>query len=263
MRNSDRPEATQIVGIVNVTPDSFSGDGIPEQPDLAAQLAVRLVSEGADIVDVGGQSTRPGSTRIPEREEARRVLPAIEKIAAAVDVPLSVDTARAAMADAALKAGARIVNDVSGLSDPEVATVAARHAAGLILVHNGPVDRTQPIESVRSGLASLIERSLAAGVRGEKLIVDPGLGFGKDWRANLLILRDLRRLTELGFPILVGPSRKGTIGRVLGVGVNDRLEGTIALVTIAIANGASLVRVHDVKAVSRAARVADAIRSAR
>ncbi|HZS94045.1 MAG TPA: dihydropteroate synthase [Chloroflexota bacterium] len=263
MPSDEARSGTAVVGIINVTPDSFSGDGLYDRLDAVAARAGQIEAEGAAMVDLGGQSTRPGATPVDDGEELRRVIPAVECLVAAVSIPISVDTSRTSVARAALAAGATVINDVSGLSDPELPGIIAERDAGLVIVHHAPVEGARVIDSVREGLARLVHRAEARGVERKRIVVDPGLGFGKGWRENLVILRDLRGLQPLGLPILVGPSRKGTIGRVLGVDVHDRLEGTAALVTIAIANGASLVRVHDVREMVRVARMTDAITAAR
>ncbi|MGH2447025.1 MAG: dihydropteroate synthase [Chloroflexota bacterium] len=249
---------TQLMGVVNVAPDSFSGDGIYLDPERAAERAVELVAAGAAVIDVGGESTRPGATPISLAEELRRVVPAIEHIVRSVTAPASVDTSKSEVARPALAAGAAIVNDVSGLRDAALPAVAASAGATLVLVHNRPLARgVDLVNQVIDELRRLITAAEAAGV--ERVIVDPGLGFSKGWRENLVILRRLRELAVLGKPLMVGPSRKGMIGRVLGTEVDDRVEGTLALVSLAAARGADLIRVHDVAQMSRAVRMIDAI----
>lgn len=250
---------TRVMGILNVTPDSFSGDGLAGDLEAAAARADRFAAEGADILDVGGESTRPGHRPVAGRAEVDRLLPALRAIRTVTDLPISVDTRKAEVAEAALRAGASIVNDVSGLTDPDMAAVVARHRAGLVLVHNGPVDPRDPMDTVLSDLRGSLRIAIAAGITKERIAVDPGLGFGKEWQVNLRLLGSLRRLCVLGRPILVGPSRKGTIGRVLGVGVEDRQEGTAALVAIAVAEGADVVRVHDVREMAQVVAMMDAI----
>lgn len=249
------------MGVLNITPDSFSGDGLLGQMEsLVADRGRRLEEEGADVLDVGGESTRPGHVPVPEEEEIARVIPAIQSIAGSVSIPVSVDTSKSGVARAALAAGARIVNDVSGLRDPELAGVVAEAEAGIVLVHNRGIDPDRDLlDQIALDLATQIEHVTRAGVRDDYIVVDPGLGFGKDWRANFEVLRRLSELRRLGKPILVGPSRKGMIGRVLGTDVRDRVEGTAALVTISVAGGADAVRVHDVLAVARVVRMADAL----
>jgi dihydropteroate synthase len=252
---------TYIMAIVNATPDSFSGDGT--SGDIAQAVAVaRCAAEaGADIIDIGGESTRPGHAPIGAAEEIARVIPTIKAIAEVVSVPISIDTNKAEVAEAAIAAGASMVNDVRGLlRDPDLAAVVARRGVPVVIMHDvPPVPGLDLIESVNRELFSRIEWALAAGIRPERIIVDPGFGFGKDWRQNLELLRRLPEMKVLGFPVLVGFSRKSTIGRVLHLPVDERLEGTLVTTALAIAGGADIVRVHDVLANVRAARMADAV----
>jgi dihydropteroate synthase len=252
---------TYVMGIINVTPDSFAGDGVGLDRDAALRLAEQQVGEGADLIDVGGESTRPGAEPVSEEKELRRVVPAIESIARWIPVPISVDTSKAAVARAALDAGAMIVNDVWGFRhDPELPRLVAQTGAAAVLMASG---RRRPYHNLMSDLVSRLEESVAvatrAGVDRRRLIVDPGLGFGTTAEQNLEIIRRLSTLKSLGLPVLVGPSRKSTIGRVLGLPVEERLEGTAALVALAIAGGADMVRVHDVQAMVRVARMTDAV----
>ncbi len=261
---------TYIMGIINMTPDSFAGDGLGTDVEAAVRRAREMLAAGADLLDVGGESTRPGAEPVPADEELGRVLPAIERLAREFDCPVSVDTYKAVVAEAAVRAGARIINDVWGLRmDPAIAEVAARTGAYLVITHNSrsapaaawdyaPVEG-DVMDRILAGLRQAINLAVNAGVDPERIIVDPGIGFGKTWQENLVILRRLARLRELGRPILIGPSRKSFIGRVLGTDVEGRLEGTAAAVAIGIANGADLVRVHDVGPMVKVARLADAI----
>lgn len=262
---------TYVMGIINVTPDSFSGDGLlatvagkgGAQVEAAVIQARRMVEEGADILDVGGESTRPGHDPVPEGEEAERVIPVIAAIHASLpDVPISVDTAKPAVADAAIAAGASLINDVWGVStDDAMARLAAARGVPMVVMHN----RAEPhyrefAAELMDDLRAALERAAAAGVPRENLIVDPGFGFGKTPEHNLAVMRELSGLRRLGRPILLGTSRKSTIGRVLGgLPVEERLEGTLATTALGIAAGVDVVRVHDVRANVRAARVADAI----
>lgn len=263
------------MGIVNVTPDSFSGDGSLD-PDAAVAHGIALAENGADILDVGGESSRPGAERVEPEEEARRVLPVIERLREQVTLPISVDTRHAQVADAALAAGATMVNDVWGfLQDPELAHVASRHRAWAIAMHNRKAVPTATpqiggyfaeapghdvVADVMRGLEGSISALRAAGVPDDRIILDPGFGFGKTPVQNLQLVAQLNRLKHLGLPLLLGPSRKSTIGLVLGgLPPADRLEGTAALVALAIANGADVVRVHDLPAMARVARMADAV----
>ena len=252
---------THVVAIVNATPDSFSGDGVAGDPCRAAELAAAAVRDGAGIVDIGAESTRPGHRPVPAEEEIGRLLPILRAVSSAITVPISVDTSKAEVAEVALAAGASLVNDVRGLTgDPDMAAVVARHGVPVVVTHDVAPDGGEDlVTSVVRELARRMDRAVAAGIPHELVIVDPGFGFGKDWRQNLELLRRLGELRVLGRPILAGTSRKGTIGRVLGLPEQDRLEGTAATVALAVAAGADLVRVHDVRAMARVARMADAV----
>jgi len=252
---------THVMAIVNVTPDSFSGDGVGANIGEAVARAEAAVRAGAAIIDLGGESTRPGHTPIEIDAEIARVVPAIHAIAKRIQTPISIDTSKAAVAEAAIVAGASIVNDVRGLvRDPEMATVIARYGLPAIVMHDGvPEPGIDLMANILRELSRRVEHALAAGIAPNLIVIDPGFGFGKDWRQNLEILRRLRELEVLGLPILVGLSRKTTIGRVLGLAENDRLEGTLATTALAIANGADIVRVHDVLPNVRVARLTDAV----
>ena len=265
-------ERTYIMGIVNVSPESFSGDGLADT-DAAVEQAQRFVTEGADILDIGGESTRPGSSPISTEEEVRRVVPVIERVAGKVNVPLSIDTYKSEVAVRALEAGAAIINDQWGLKkDPGLAELAAARDVPIILMSNqrdkGGYDTharrdtafyEDVIAEVISSLWNSIETALVAGVPRENIIIDPGLGFGKTWHQDIEILRRLAELKELGQPILIGPSRKSMIKMVLDLPADDRVEGTAATVAIGIANGADIVRVHDVRQMVRVCRMTDSI----
>lgn len=252
---------TFVMGIVNVTPDSFSGDGVDSDTDLASQRALAAVAAGADVIDVGGESTRPGHVTVTVEEEIARVIPAIRAICARMSVPISIDTSKAAVAEAGIAAGATMVNDIRGFtSDPEMAAVVARADIPVVLMHDVEPDRSRDlIAEVRGELERRVNHAISAGIVVSKIIVDPGFGFGKDWRQNLELLRRLPELKAIGLPLLVGFSRKSTIGRVLDLPVEERLEGTLATTALAIAGGADIVRVHDVLANARAARMTDAV----
>ena len=270
-------ERTYVMGILNVTPDSFSGDGllVDGTPDdgllvdddpvsVAVVIGERMVAEGADLLDVGGESTRPGHAPVTADEERRRVVPVIAALRAALpDVPISIDTTKPAVAEAALAAGADLINDVWGVGEDEsLVRLAADHGVPLIVMHNRAEPRyTSLLPEVIADLQRAIERALRLGVRWDDLIVDPGFGFGKTPEQNLALLRDLGALRMLGRPILLGTSRKSTLGHVLGPGstVGERLEATIATTALGIAGGVDLVRVHDVLANVRAARISDAV----
>jgi len=260
---------TYVMGIVNVTPDSFSGDGLYQDgDDVAAVVAWARACEaaGADLLDVGGESTRPGHAPVDERTELARVIPAIHAIAAAVSIPISVDTYKAAVAAAALQAGARLVNDVWALAaDPAMAGVVARAQVPVVLMHNQEGTSYQDlVPDVIEALAARVSAAEAAGIARARIIVDPGIGFGKTAAHNLELIDRLDELKVLGLPILLGASRKRFIGRILGDARGDappeeRLEGTAAAVAVGIARGAGIVRVHDVAAIVKVARVTDAI----
>ncbi len=252
---------TYVMGVVNVTPDSFSGDGLAGRTADAVEQAVRFEVEGADIVDVGAESTRPGHAPVSVEEELSRLLPVLEGIVKSVSIPVSVDTYKPEVARRAVECGASMLNDVWGPRVGEgMAEVAAETALPLVLMHNQ--DGTaydDVVPDVAESLRRAAETAMAAGVRREGIILDPGIGFGKTADHNLQILGRLKELKELGYPLLVGTSRKSTIGFVLDLPVEERLEGTAATVTLAIAGGADIVRVHDVKEMSRVARMSDAI----
>jgi dihydropteroate synthase len=256
------------MGIVNVTPDSFSDGGAFFDTARAVAHGLELAAAGADILDVGGESTRPGSDPVPEPEELRRVVPVVRALAERGGVAVSVDTTKAAVAAAALAAGATIVNDVSALRfDPALAGVVARAGALLVVMHMQGAPRTMQLDpryddllgEVRAELSAALGRAAAAGVDPEQVLVDPGIGFGKTLEHNLALIDRLGELAALGRPILVGPSRKAFIGRLTGAPPAERQEGTIAACCLAAARGAHVVRVHDVAAVRRALVVADAI----
>jgi len=273
-------ERTYVMGILNLTPDSFSGDGLIRGTDFveaAVAQAHRFVEEGADMLDVGGESTRPGSIPVTADEEMARVIPVIERLSQEVDLPISIDTYKAQVAEAALDAGASLINDVWGLRmDPDLGPLVAQRGVPVILMHN----RSRPKDAAQSErlggryvgveyedlmadlireLRESIERSLEAGVVWEKIIVDPGIGFGKTVEQNLEILRRLGELRVLGRPVLLGTSRKSIVGYTLNLSPEERVEGTGATVALGIASGVDIVRVHDVKEMVRVTRMADAI----
>ena len=258
------------MGIVNVTPDSFSDGGGCFSREQAVAHGLRLADEGADIIDIGGESTRPGAVPISAAEEIQRVLPVIEELAGKIDVPLSIDTTKADVARRAIEAGAEIVNDVSALRfDPEMGDVVAACRVPVVLMHMRGTPRTMQhdihyqslIDDIREFLEERIEYAVSVGIALENIIIDPGIGFGKSLeKDNLSILKNLAAFTALGRPILVGTSRKGFIGKLLGTPVHEREEGTAATVAIAIYNGAHMVRVHDVKRMKMVAAVANAIK---
>ncbi|MEO8438012.1 MAG: dihydropteroate synthase [Chloroflexota bacterium] len=262
-------ERTYVMGILNVTPDSFSGDGLHDAAragtdpvETAVATGRRMVAEGADLLDIGGESTRPGHDPVALDEERRRVVPVIAALRVALpDTPLSIDTTKPAVAEAALAAGADLVNDVWGAGDDEtLARLAADHGVPLIVMHNRAEPRyTTFLPELIADLQRAIERALRLGVRWDDLIVDPGFGFGKTADHNLELMRGLPSLGMLGRPILLGASRKSTLGRILDLPAEQRLEGTLATTALGIAGGVDLVRVHDVEPNVRVARVSDAI----
>lgn len=264
----DLGPATWLVGVVNVTPDSFFNGGLYFEPARAIERALALAVDGADIIDIGGESTRPGSMPIPAKEEKKRILPVIEVLKQKKDILISVDTTKAEVAESALAAGADIINDISaGRFDPRMLPLAARSRAGLILMHMKGTPRTMQIaphyddvvEEVKTFLRDRLEAAESSGISPENIIVDPGIGFGKTLENNLTLLNNLGSLSELGRPLLIGVSRKSFIGKVLELEASDRLEGTIAASIVSILRGASLLRVHDILPMKRAVTVAEAI----
>ena len=268
---------TYVMGVINMSPESFSGDGLRDI-EKAVEQGLRFVEEGADILDVGGESTRPlisasvesgvsggrrgkASQAVAVDEELRRVIPVIQRLSAEVDVPVSVDTYKSEVAKHALEAGATIINDVWGLkADACLAEVAKSYNVPIVLMHNQQGTHYKELLSeIKLSLQESVKTAIDAGVARHNIWVDPGFGFGKTPEHNIEVLRRLDEIKALGFPVLVGTSRKSTIGAVLGLPVEERLEGTAATVALAIANGADLIRVHDVKAMSRVARMADAV----
>ena len=262
-----------VMGVVNVTPDSFSDGGLWFDSAAAIKHGIDLVATGADIVDVGGESTRPGAPPVSADEELRRVIPVIERLAAELPVPVSVDTCKSEVAERALEAGAKMLNDQWGLKrDPRLAELAAEWNVPIVLMSNqrdkggydadlkrDTADYNDPIAEITSSLKRSLEIASQYKVPRENIILDPGIGFGKSWRHDLEIIRRLAELKALGRPILIGPSGKSFIGRVLDLPVSDRLEGTTASVAVGIANGADMVRVHQVRPVVRVCRMCDAI----
>lgn len=264
----DCAERTIVMGILNVTPDSFSDGGRFLDHDAAVAHAVQMVADGADIIDVGGESTRPGSGSVSADEERDRVVPVVEELVAKVRVPVSIDTRKADVASAALEAGATIVNDVSGGRDPEMFDVVKTSGAGMVLMHMLGEPKTMQeaphyedvVGEVKEYLRERLEAAEFAGIEPDRLAIDPGIGFGKDLEDNLALMRGLDALLELGWPVLVGPSRKRFIGTLLGdLPPEQRVEGTAGAVAWLVARGAHIVRVHDVREMVRVVRVVDAI----
>lgn len=251
------------MGIINVTPDSFFAGSQFPAARAATDAALQQVAQGADILDFGGESTRPGHTPISEDEERARVIPVVQAIAAQTAVPISIDTYKARVAEAGLKAGAHIVNDVWGLSrEPGIANVAAAHGAAVVIMHNretidGSLDI---IEEFKRFFGIAIERARRAGIRDSRIVLDPGIGFGKSFEQNLAAIARLGELVRFGFPVLLGVSRKSFIGKLFPSEPAKRLPGTIAANTIGVMAGAAIVRVHDVAEHAQALRIADRIR---
>ena len=262
-------EKTLLMGVLNVTPDSFSDGGLWFDRDAAVKHALEMIEHGADIIDVGGESTRPGAEAVPEDEELRRVLPVIEAVAAVSDVPISIDTRKASVARAAVEAGASIVNDTGGEdADPEMGTVAAGTGAAIVFMHSrgtpgtmrSLIDYEDVVADVGAFLRASAERLEALGVSRESIVLDPGFGFAKDATQNLELLDRLDEIVALGYPVLAGTSRKSFIGAVLDLPETDRIEGTATTVAWAMARGAHIVRVHDVPQMARVVAMAQAIR---
>lgn len=271
---------TYLMGIINITPDSFSGDGLLSRHnwvDAAVRQGIEQAAAGAHILDVGAESTRPGSEPLPLEIELQRAIPVVRALAAAVNAPISIDTYKAAVAEKAVEAGAAFINDVWGLQmDRDMARVAGQTGAALVLMHN----RSQPknavqeaqlggryvgieynelLDDIKTELSHSVEQALAAGVDASRIIIDPGIGFGKTVEQNLQLVYRLAELKTLGYPVLVGPSRKSFVGYTLNLPPDQRVEGTAAAVALCIDRGADIVRVHDVAAMNRVARAADAI----
>ncbi|MGB9858573.1 MAG: dihydropteroate synthase [Moorellaceae bacterium] len=261
-------QRTYIMGILNVTPDSFSDGGLYFEVERAVRRAWEMVAAGADIIDIGGESTRPGADPLPLEEELRRVIPVVDRLVREVRVPLSVDTYKAEVARQALEHGATMINDISGLrADPEMVRVVARFGCPVVVMHiKGTPKNMQDnptyedvIAEVKEYLRQGVDLAAAAGLEREKVIVDPGIGFGKTLEHNLKILQCLDEFKTLGQPLLVGTSRKSFIGKLLGLPVNERLWGTAATVALSIVKGADIVRVHDVREMKQVAEVTDAV----
>jgi dihydropteroate synthase len=260
-RRFDWGSRTYVMGIVNVSPDSFSGDGLGDVEAAVAQ-GLQMVRDGADMLDVGGQSTRPGHEPIEAAEEIRRTEHVVARLARESGVPVSIDTYKLEVAEAAVAAGATIVNDVWALQrSPELAGLAARHGCALVVMHNqgGTEYAGDLLQEIKRVLGAATKAAISAGVPRERVWIDPGIGFGKTAEHNWEVMRRLPELTELGQPILIGTSRKSFIGKLLDLPVTDRVEGTAATVAAAVMRGADIVRVHDVRAMMRVARVADRI----
>ena len=257
----DFNQKTMVMGILNVNPDSFSDGGKYNKIETALKRAIQMVEGGADIIDIGGESTRPGYTEISAEEELDRVIPIIERLTREVDVPLSIDTYKGEVARQSLQAGAHIINDIWGAKrDPEMATIAAKYQVPIILMHNRDnLNYTSFLEEVVADLEESITIVKAAGVTDEKIILDPGIGFAKEFNGNLEVMRCLDKLVDMGYPVLLATSRKSLIGNVLNLPVTERMEGTGATVCYGIQKGCHIIRVHDVKEMTRMVRMMDAL----
>jgi dihydropteroate synthase len=256
-----------IMGILNVTPDSFSDGGKYIEPSVAVERALKMIDEGADFIDVGGESTRPGSDSVSAEEEMRRVLPVIEQLSKATTIPISIDTTKSVVAEKALQAGVVIVNDISSFHfDRRMPEVVSKYNASVVLMHTKDKTKTMQqnpeyknlIGEIKSYLSDAIKVCVEKEIK--QIIVDPGIGFGKKLEHNIEIFKRLREFKEFGYPVLVGPSRKAFIGTLLDLPVDERLEGTAAVTAVSIMNGANIVRVHDVKEIKRVLKIVDALK---
>lgn len=253
---------TYIMGILNITPDSFSDGGNYLNMDNAINHAKKMINEGADIIDIGGESTRPGSVEVTAKEELNRVLPVVENLVEELDVPISVDTYKADVAEKVLQAGAHIINDIWGLQrDKNMAEVIAKFDVPVVIMHNqnGTEYDVDIMQSIAGFFEKSIDIALKAGVKKEKIILDPGIGFGKTLKQNIHVMSRLQELNKLGYPILLGTSRKSMIGKILDLPSNERVEGTLSTSVIGIMKGIDIIRVHDIKENLRTVKVADAI----
>lgn len=266
------PERTCIMGIVNMTPDSFSGDGLgPLSVERGIEVSEQMIKDGADIIDIGGESSRPGAVKVPVKEELARTIPLIKALAKKVKVPVSIDTCKSEVARQALDNGASIVNDITALGgDPAMAGIVKRYKAAVVLMHMKGSPRSMQkdpryvslIDEISAYLEKAVDRAQDSGIHGNSIIIDPGIGFGKTFEHNLEILKNLREFKALGKPLLVGPSRKSFIGKLLDAKPRERLSGTMAACICAVENGAGFLRVHDVKEIRQAMKVLNAVHSA-
>ncbi|AYC30674.1 dihydropteroate synthase [Paenisporosarcina cavernae] len=258
---SEFTKRTIIMGILNVTPDSFSDGGSYTTTDRAVKRALEMIEEGADIIDIGGESTRPGHTALTSEEEVERVIPMIRAIRSETNIPISIDTYKADVAEAAIQAGATIINDIWGAKrEPKIVEVAAAHGAPIILMHNrGETTYHSFWNDVKQDLEDSIQLAVNAGVPKENIWLDPGIGFGKTTSQNIRMMQHLRDLVAMGYPVLLGTSRKSMIGNVLQLPVEERLEGSLATVDYGIMVGCHIVRVHDVKETARSVRMMDVL----
>jgi dihydropteroate synthase len=266
----DFKNKTYTMGILNLTPDSFSDGGSYIDVETAIKRAKKMVEEGADIIDVGAESTRPGATYITEEIELKRILPVVKRLVAEVDVPISIDTYKSRVAEECIRAGAHIINDIKGLKgDPNMAKIIAKYGVFVIVMHIKGEPKTMQknpkydniIKDIKKSLEESIDLAIKAGISSEKIILDPGIGFGKTFENNLEIIKKLCELKKLEYPILIGASRKGFIGDILKTPPLDRLEGNLAIAVISSYSGASIIRVHEVKETVRALKITDAVKA--
>ncbi|NQT06246.1 MAG: dihydropteroate synthase [Candidatus Omnitrophica bacterium] len=264
----DLGSRTHVMGVLNCTPDSFSDGGKYFSKEDAIEHAIYMAQNGADIIDIGGESTRPGSLAVTESEELKRVIPVIDVLSKKIEIPISIDTSKASVADAALRSGASMVNDITGLKgDPRMAECIATRGVPVVIMHMQGTPKTMQVSpkyddlivEIIEDLRTTIEITRKAGIDKGHIIIDPGIGFGKRLEDNLKIIKELYRFKSLGLPILIGTSRKSFIGQVLGAGVDDRMMGTACSIALAITNGANIVRVHDVKEMRDVISMADSI----
>lgn len=253
-------EKTYIMGILNVTPDSFSDGGSYTDLDLAIKHAKEMVEEGVDIIDVGGESTRPGHKFVSSEEEIKRIVPVIKSLKKEIKIPLSIDTYKSDVAEEALKLGVDMVNDVWGLTyDENMAKVIGKYGASVCIMHNqdGTEYDKDIMESIKEFLENSVNKALKAGIKKENIVLDPGIGFGKTFEQNVEVLKRLNELQDLGYPILLGTSRKSVLGNIVGGEPRERVEATVATTVAGIRDGVDIVRVHDVKENTQAAKIAD------
>ncbi|MFH1578181.1 MAG: dihydropteroate synthase [Candidatus Omnitrophota bacterium] len=265
-----KTKRTKIMGIINLTPDSFSGDGLLAKGASLEEIighAQYLIDQGAEMLDLGGESTRPGAQSLSVKEELKRIIPVIKRLAKRVKVPISIDTYKPLVAQRAVEAGARIINDITGLRNPRMIKVVAKTKARVIIMHMKGMPRNMQVDpkykslldEIIDYLDAAIKRAEGSGVSKERIIIDPGIGFGKSVGHNLEIIRNLREFKVLGCPVLIGPSRKSFIGKILKLPPQERLNGTLASLVAAVMNGVDIVRVHDIKPAAQAVKIADTI----
>jgi len=269
-REFDFENKTYTMGILNLTPDSFSDGGNYTDVEAAIKRAKEMVEEGVDIIDVGAESTRPGAKYIEEEEELRRLLPVVKRLVEEIEVPISIDTYKSKVAEESLKLGAHIINDIKGLKgDPEMAKVVAKYNAPIIIMHIKGTPKTMQndpkykdlIGEISDKLESSIEIAIKAGIKAENIILDPGIGFGKTFDDNLKLIDKLGKLRKIGYPILIGASRKGFIGEILGTPPLERVEGNLAVAVLSAYNGASIIRVHEVKETKQALKIVNRMKN--